>query len=369
MFGGDHGNIGQMSAPQRSTGRRSASRSSMPATGAPPSVPTRPAHSGRVTPSISLASPYASDGTFPYGTSLPSAPMRKPAAPMRTSSSPSAGRGSPIATPAPAMSAPGASFHTPAVPAKAAATRAPALISVAPMTAGAHDQTSRPGDPHPVEIAGLLHELSAQLLGADDVPQALDRLAAFGVRALPGTLRCSVTLIGEGGPPALAASGPEAQTLDDLQHATGDGPALEAARTRAVVTAHDLPGDARWPQLAECARELGVRGVAAIPLDVQRSAVGAVSFFVERPGGIDPELLLTAMALVNQAEVLLGELQRRAALREGATVDRAAGVIIAQRGCGVQEAYAVLRDTSQRLGLPREEVAERLIAAAARNAE
>jgi len=44
-------------------------------------------------------------------------------------------------------------------------------------------------------------------------------------------------------------------------------------------------------------------------------------------------------------------------------------VIIAQRGCGVQEAYEVLRDTAQRLGLDRRTVAERLIAAAARNAE
>nr|BFE76050.1 hypothetical protein GCM10020092_093510 [Actinoplanes digitatis] len=42
----------------------------------------------------------------------------------------------------------------------------------------------RPGDglsagPHPVELAGLLHELSVRILGADAVPQALDRLAAF----------------------------------------------------------------------------------------------------------------------------------------------------------------------------------------------
>ncbi|MFI5936906.1 ANTAR domain-containing protein [Actinoplanes sp. NPDC051494] len=223
--------------------------------------------------------------------------------------------------------------------------------------------------PHPVEVAGLLHELTARLLAADDVPGALERLAVFGAHALPGTLRCSVALISEGGPAALAASGPHAQPLDDLQHATGDGPGLEAARTRAVVTADDLTTDPRWPELNDCARELGVRGVAAVPLDIQRSAVGSVSFFVAHPGGLGPELLLTAMALVNQAEVLLGELQRRQALREGAAVDRAAGVIIAQRGCGVREAYDILRDTSQRLGLAREEVAERLIAAAARNAE
>jgi AmiR/NasT family two-component response regulator len=75
------------------------------------------------------------------------------------------------------------------------------------------------------------------------------------------------------------------------------------------------------------------------------------------------------MAIVNQAEVLLAELSRREALHDGAAVDRAVGVIIAQRGCGVHEAYDVLRETSQRLGLDRNAVAERLIAAAARNAD
>ncbi|MFI7541460.1 ANTAR domain-containing protein [Actinoplanes sp. NPDC049599] len=226
-----------------------------------------------------------------------------------------------------------------------------------------------PAGPHPVELAGLLHELTARLLGADGVPHALDRLAAFAAGVVPGTLRCSVALIGEGGPPVVAASGSAAQALDDLQYAAGDGPALEAARTRTLVTAPELQDDPRWPQLAEGARQHGVRGVVAIPLDVQRSSVGALSLFVGTPGGIDPAWLLTAMAVVNQAEVLLGELRRREGLREGATVDRAAGVIIAQRGCGVQEAYTVLQETAQRLGIDRRTVAERLIKAAARNAD
>ena len=56
-----------------------------------------------------------------------------------------------------------------------------------------------PAGPHPVELAALLHELSARLLGSDDIPQALDRLVAFAAGAVPGTLRCSVALINEGG--------------------------------------------------------------------------------------------------------------------------------------------------------------------------
>ncbi|GAB1645496.1 hypothetical protein KRMM14A1259_59190 [Krasilnikovia sp. MM14-A1259] len=223
--------------------------------------------------------------------------------------------------------------------------------------------------PHPVELAGLLHELSVRLLGADDVPQALAQLTGFAAAAIPGVVRCSAVLIGDGTPLTKAASGPRAQALDDIQYAAGDGPGLDATRTRTLVTAQDLPRDARWPQLAECARAEGVQSVVAIPLDVQRTSVGALSLFLSRPHSVDPEVLLTAMAIVGQAEVLIGEIQRRGTLRDGATVDRAVGVIIAQRGCSVREAYDVLQDTAQRLGLDRRTVAERLIAAAARNAE
>jgi len=222
--------------------------------------------------------------------------------------------------------------------------------------------------PHPVELAGLLHELSAHLLSADDLPQALGRLAAFAAGAIPGVPHCSVMLIGENAPLTIAVSGPVAQAFEDLQCEIGHGPGLDAARTRAVVTVPDLTSDARWPELADCARAEGIRSVAAIPIDVQRATVGSLSIYLPRPDDIGPDLLLTAMALVSQAEVLLGELRRRDFLSAGAVVDRAAGVIIAQRGCSVQEAYDVLQDTAHRLGMDRRAVAERLIAAAARNA-
>ena len=303
-----HGNIGQMSAPQRSSGRP---------------VPRRIPKSPGAAPSLNQ--PRIPDGA------------RAPLSAQNT---------------APATLA--------AMPPPPPAQRVPAPVTPAGV--------ALPPGPHPVELAGLLHELSAHLLGADDVTHALDRLAGFTASVLPGVLRCSVTLIGEGGPPALAVSGPRAQALDDLQHTSGEGPSLEAARTRSVVTAPELQSDSRWPELAEEARAEGVHGIVSIPMDVQRSSVGSLSFFVGEAGGIDPELLLTAMAMVNQAEVMLGELRRREGLREGAAVDRAAGVIIAQRGCGVQEAYDVLRETAQRLGLDRRTVAERLITAAARNA-
>ncbi|MBG0567676.1 GAF and ANTAR domain-containing protein [Actinoplanes aureus] len=224
------------------------------------------------------------------------------------------------------------------------------------------------GGPHSVELAGLLHELTVRLLSADRLGQALDRLAVFGASALPGVARCSVALIGEGGPLTRAGAGAAGETFDEQMYARSTGPGLEAARTRSLVVSGDLADDERWPELGGAARVAGVRAVLAVPLDVRRSSVGALSLYLGRAGDIDPELLLTAMAVAGQAEVLLGELQRREGLSEGAEVDRAVGVIIAQRGCGVQEAYAILQESAQRLGLDRRSVAERLLIAAARNA-
>jgi hypothetical protein len=223
-------------------------------------------------------------------------------------------------------------------------------------------------DPHAVELAGLLHELTVQLLSADRLSHALDRLAAFGASALPGVARCAVTLIGEGGPLVSAAAGSRGETFDQLAYDQSTGPGLEAARTRALVTAGDLTGDERWPHLAAAARADGLGAVVAVPLDVRRTSVGAISLYLNRTGTPDPELLVTAMAVAGQAEVLLAELYRREALTEGAEVDRAVGVIIAQRGCGVQEAYRVLQESAQRLGMDQRTVAVRLVTAAARNA-
>jgi hypothetical protein len=350
VFTDPHGNIGQMSAPQRSSGRL-VSRRVPPATGEP-ATPNQPRAAGRTRTPVQQRKPVS-----------PARPVvvAAPAAESPATEGPLSGG---PATEGPLSGGPATGGPAAGGPATGG-TAAGGSAAVPGPGAG----VALPAGPHPVELAALLHELTARLLGADDVPQALDRLAAFAAGAVPGTLRCSVALIGEGGPPVLAASGTRAQALDDLQHSSGNGPGLEAARTRALVTVQELQSDPRWPELAECARAEGVHGIVSIPLEVQRSSVGSLSLYVGRPGGIDPELLLTAMAVVNQAEVLLGELRRREGLREGATVDRAAGVIIAQRGCGVQEAYEVLRETAQRIGMDRRSVAERLIAAVARNAE
>ncbi|MDP9816349.1 GAF and ANTAR domain-containing protein [Spirilliplanes yamanashiensis] len=221
--------------------------------------------------------------------------------------------------------------------------------------------------PHPVELAGLLHELTAELLAAADVPDALDRLARFAHQALPGADRCVATLVGDGLPPLAAAAGAD---LPGVPGPHDEGPGAAATRGRELVTTADLAADERWagPFPAGIA-------VAAVPLDVRRQSVGALTVYAARDA-LEPGVLLTAMALAGQAEVLLAELLRRSAqaeltadlvatLRTGA-VDHAVGVIVAQRGCDLPAAYTFLHETAERLGLTPAALAEKIVASAAR---
>jgi hypothetical protein len=230
--------------------------------------------------------------------------------------------------------------------------------------------------PHPVELAGLLHELTALLLDAGGMADALTRLAGHTLHALPDVVRCSATLVGEGAPQTLSAAGDDLAVLDEAQYTLGQGPAVDATRTRALITAPDLGADPRWPDLAARVPGGGVSAVA-VPLDVRRRAVGSLCVLLDRRGGLEPASLIVAMAFAGQAEVLLGEVLRRhvadqltadqiAELRTDAVVDHAAGVIVAQRGCDPTEAYAVLRETAERLNVSAAEVATRLVETAIR---
>ncbi len=253
-----------------------------------------------------------------------------------------------------------------------------ATTAAQPAAHPAAHRASKPADPHPVELAGLLHELTALLLDASDPAEALLRMADLTRRAVPDAACCVAGLVGDGTPLVRAVSGEAHAALDEAQYALGQGPALDATRTRTLVTSADLAVDSRWPELTLRADE--PVGVAAVPLDVRRHSVGALTVYLDRPGPVAPGALITAMALAGQAEVVLGEVLQRdtrerlttdqiKALRAEAAVDHAVGVIIAQRGCDPTEAYAVLHETAERLDVPASVVAKRLIETAMRRGE
>ncbi|MGW5671291.1 GAF and ANTAR domain-containing protein [Micromonospora sp. NPDC003776] len=222
-----------------------------------------------------------------------------------------------------------------------------------------------------LEIAALLRELTAGLIGATDFDEALRQLVRIARDAVPEVDSCGFTALRAGEPAGVAASDPGRAELDDLRHGP-DTPALTAIRRRDMTTAPDLDHESRWPAWTARARAAGVHGVISAPVDVDEQVIGAINLYAGAPDLLTPRHQLTAMLLAEHAGLLLAAVRDRereaaragqldSALLEEGVVGQAIGVIMTQRGCPAPEALEVLRSAASSLDIPLREVAERLV--------
>jgi GAF domain-containing protein len=225
------------------------------------------------------------------------------------------------------------------------------------------------GDLHVVEIVALLRELTAKLIVSDNLDEALAALVRTTAHAVPGRAWCGITLVRDGGPVTAAVSEPLPPGVDEVPAAVPDGPCLTAIRTRELVLAQDLGADDRWPSWSQ---GLPIRGVLSVPLDIDERIVGALTVYAAEAHTFAPDVQLTTLLIAEHAGLLLAAVLDRGrlaglaadlaeALASGEAVNRAVGIVMAQRGCGAEEALDVLRQASSRLRVPLSEVADRLV--------
>src|SRR5688500_16214652 len=96
----------------------------------------------------------------------------------------------------------------------------------------------------------VLH-LQDLLLGTGNVEDFLNRLAEFSAAALSRSagaeIECGVTLQRRKRSMTVAGSSSRALMLDRIEHAIGDGPCIQALRTKKIVVLADVATDPRWP--------------------------------------------------------------------------------------------------------------------------
>lgn len=100
--------------------------------------------------------------------------------------------------------------------------------------------------------------LARQLFGTDGLREVLAQVLKFTVGAVAGCDRASVTLYQHGLVVDTVSSDAVAADLDDIEFATGIGPAAAAMDSEHPVYVADLTAVPRWPVLAATAAELGV---------------------------------------------------------------------------------------------------------------
>lgn len=171
----------------------------------------------------------------------------------------------------------------------------------------------------------------------------------------------------------IASTSEDANLVEVIQLAAGDGPCLECFRNGQAVTVSDLQTEgARWPQFSEEALRIGFRSVHSTPLRLRGQTIGAMNLFSYHVGALAPDDVAVAQALADVATI--GILQERSirtaqmlaeqlqhALDSRILIEQAKGVIAATLGTTVPNAFAILRTYARDRNLPLRQVADDVV--------
>ncbi len=104
----------------------------------------------------------------------------------------------------------------------------------------------------------------------------------------------------------VAADGPWATSLEELQYTVGEGPGVEAFTVGDPVLVEELAVDEqRWPGFADGAAASGVGAAFAFPLGVGALRLGTLDLYRREPGTLSREGLGDALALATIATTAL----------------------------------------------------------------
>jgi hypothetical protein len=218
--------------------------------------------------------------------------------------------------------------------------------------------------------------LRAAVVSHSEGPGWLARVSGVvvvAVATVPGVDGAAVSLRAEPRSEALlAASDDWAAELEQLQYARGEGPAVEAQATGMLVAVSDLVAEQlRWPMFAHAATQLGAAAVWSYPLRWGGIRLGALDLFGRTPYVPDREALADGATLADLARDAVLD---RAAVAENPDedwlaeadsyrdVNIATGMLAAQLGISLADAFARLRAHAFAVDRPLLEVAADVLA-------
>jgi GAF domain-containing protein len=245
------------------------------------------------------------------------------------------------------------------------------------------DETSRNGLPprrdHGAPVGPLSRqfaELTAALLNAETVQDVLDQVVHATFRVATKADVVSVTLRSPDGQfHTPIATHPIADALDKCQYDLGEGPCVTAAQNPGPGFAAwpDHPRTTSpWPRFSRAARTMGVEAVLSLSLVPAAHAPrlsGALNLYCQSADaldGIDKDAILllathASLALASTEAVTRAKLQEahlRRAIDSRDVIGQAKGVLMSRRGISAEEAFDILRFSSQNLNIKLTQIAK-----------
>jgi GAF domain-containing protein len=223
-----------------------------------------------------------------------------------------------------------------------------------------------------MEPADAFAQLGRIKLSETDLNGVFQRIADLGKSTIPGASEVSVTLVQNKDAHTPAFTGDLALALDESQYKLGHGPCLDAAASTSTQHVIDMAGEDRWPDWTARAREAGAHCSLSIGLPVQESVTGALNIYATRPNAFDDDALAIAQTFASYAEVAMANAylynaqttlaqHMDIAMRSRAVIEQAKGIIMGDRRCSADEAFAILTKLSQNTNRKLRDVAVALV--------
>jgi GAF domain-containing protein len=218
-------------------------------------------------------------------------------------------------------------------------------------------------------------ELARELFGCQELADGLRRVLKFTVAAVAGCDGASITVWRSGRVVDTLASSAAAAELDDIQFASGAGPAWDALHSGSPVLVPQLAHAPHWPVLGASAEQLGVASSLTVGLFVQHPAqwcpLGTFSMYSGTPAAFSNEdqefgsILAAYLAVAVASAQRHDELDRREAALHRAlstrdVIGQAKGILMERQRLSAGDAFDLLRRASQRLNLRLADVAQHL---------
>jgi hypothetical protein len=219
-------------------------------------------------------------------------------------------------------------------------------------------------------LAAAFAEIACYFVASESFDDVLTRIVEAAVATVSGCELSSITLReADGRLRTPVMTDEDALAVDREQYETREGPCLDAL-DEAVVLVGALP-DARWPELGERPVEAGVHAVSSYRIDLGDDRRGSLNAYGRTPGAFDDHAVGFGLILAAHGSAAV----RFVAAREGAdrieahlttalasreVIGEAKGILMERLRVTPEEAFDILRRSSQHLNVKRREVALRL---------
>jgi GAF domain-containing protein len=231
----------------------------------------------------------------------------------------------------------------------------------------------RADDEIDMNTADLLVGVHQLLDTEQNLTDSLQRVTFLANAAVPAAEGVGLTLRSGDSGTTIAFQGEIAPELDEAQYADDLGPCLEAFRDDRTINVGSIPTEmSRWPSFAKRAAELGVRSSLSLPLRDDQRAVGALNFYATPEHKFEDPLVVVAEAFAAQASVAVTNAavywrtrhmadNLTKALDSRDKIGQAKGILMRDLGISAEDAFELIRKTSQNRNIKVADIAEEII--------